>query len=67
MSTYVKYLSKIKDLGKVKQGLQTIRDFLNKIPASFREELISQVKQMVSPVGKAHGSTITDHINDIFK
>lgn len=61
------YLAKIKNVELVKKGVDAIKSFRAKVPAAFLGQIDPSLKQMLDPVGKAHGETIVNYIEAMFK
>jgi aminopeptidase N len=67
LQSYTKYLSKIKDLGLVKKGVDEVIKFRGKIPEQFKSFTDPEIKRALSNVSKAHGTEIENYITEKMK
>ncbi len=67
IQNFANYLSKIKNIGLVKKGLDAVSAFRKKIPAQFLSQVDPAIKGMLAPAGKAHGAEVETYIEDMFK
>jgi aminopeptidase N len=67
LGSFSGYLAKIKSIDLVKKGVDVIKAFRARIPAAFLGQIDPSLKQMMTPITKAHGEDIGTYIANIFK
>ena len=70
-STFANYLTKVKDAGKVRRGVDEIMAFYNLIPAQYRSYINPSFKGAFDKISKAQSDAgnkeLTNYINGLIK
>lgn len=64
---YAKYLIKVKDLDKVKTGIDDMMIFRNAIPGQFRSFVDPEFKRQLDAIAKEKGSEIEKYVEKVFQ
>jgi aminopeptidase N len=66
-STFCDYVSKAKDLDKIKKEIDNVITFSQSIPSQYRVFTDKQIKASLDKIGAAKGTDIQNYINSNFK
>ncbi|MBS1511218.1 MAG: M1 family metallopeptidase [Bacteroidetes bacterium] len=66
-ATFAAYLEKVKDMSKVKQGIDMIVKFRNLVPEQFRGFVDPTIKGALDKLATAKGAEIADYLKSIWK